>query len=218
MHDIDLIPEDYRRGKSQSRRLRGVLIAGILILLANGIGFAVIKYLSQQVETDIRLLEGQRNISNQQHSELNRLQDEHRGLDVQWQLLKGLQGGVSAERILLTVDRALKGDDVWFMNWQFTRAGVMTRLEDEAINSGYFIVVPRSGTGKSEEGLKIETHMTIDGQAVDHSALSEFVSRLIDQPGITNVKVLRTTLREQQEAKLVDFSLAISVFGKAGQG
>ena len=218
MHEIDLIPEDYRRGKQVSRILRNALIIAVVLLLINGVGFGAVKYLRQQVDTEIQRLQNQRNISNQQHSELKKLQAEHNELDVQWRLLMGLQGNVSAERILLMIDRAIEGEEVWFINWQFKRDGVMTRLESEAVNSGYFIVVPKDKPGKPEEGLKIETQMTIDGQAVDHSALSAFVSRLIDQPGITNVKVLRTLLREQKNAKMVEFSLAVSFAGNLEGG
>ena len=62
-----------------------------------------------------------------------------------------------------------------------------------------------------EETWKIETQMTIQGQSMDHSALSEFVLNLTRQPEIENVRVVNTQLSEVNNIKLVNFSLEIVV-------
>ena len=83
---------------------------------------------------------------------------------------------------------------------------------EEAVNTGYFIVVPAGSSTRQEETWKIETQMNIQGQALDHSAMSEFVLNLTLQPEIENVRIVNTSLRKSNnETKLVDFSLDIIV-------
>ena len=62
-----------------------------------------------------------------------------------------------------------------------------------------------------EETWKIETQMTLQGSAMDHSALSEFVLNLTRQADIEDVRVVNTQLAEINNIKLVKFSLEIVV-------
>ena len=57
----------------------------------------------------------------------------------------------------------------------------------------------------------IETEMKIDGEALDHAALSEFVSSLVDQPEIKSVRVVRTETVHFNQQPLVRFSLDVLV-------
>jgi len=51
--------------------------------------------------------------------------------------------------------------------------------------------------------------MEIRGQALDHSALSNFVRRLFVQPGIDDIRIRRTSLIDRNRADTVDFELAV---------
>jgi hypothetical protein len=57
----------------------------------------------------------------------------------------------------------------------------------------------------------MDTHMEIRGQAVDHSTLAQFVSRLLDQPRIEQVRVVNTRVRPLAAVEVVDFELAVVV-------
>jgi len=59
--------------------------------------------------------------------------------------------------------------------------------------------------------------MTIRGQALDYSALSGFVSRLLERPEIEDVRVLRSTLKKQRDSRLVEFNLAVTVANGTGR-
>ena len=60
--------------------------------------------------------------------------------------------------------------------------------------------------------------MTIQGQALDHVAMSKFVLNLTQQPEIENVRIVNTRLNESGAAKLVDFGLDIVVSARQRSG
>ena len=62
-----------------------------------------------------------------------------------------------------------------------------------------------------KEAWLIETQMKIDGEALDHAALSGFVSRLVSQAAIHSVRVVRTETVVVQQRPLVRFSLDVVV-------
>jgi hypothetical protein len=53
--------------------------------------------------------------------------------------------------------------------------------------------------------------MEIRGQAVDHSALARFVDRLIDEPRIEQVRIVKTRMQTYAAARVLDFELAVVV-------
>ncbi len=117
-----------------------------------------------------------------------------------------------------TIDRSLAGDELWFLNWRFRRAGVSVGPDQKTRNSGYFVVMPQGEQQSASQAWQIETHMQIKGQAIDHSALSRFVKSLFEQPEIHNVRVLKTSLRRYAATSVVDFDLAVVVNSNIGSG
>ncbi len=217
MNEIDLIPTDYRN--QIARRIwtkRLTMFMGILLLF-NTSAFAAFQYKTWQVESDINELQKQQAITTQQHNELAQLQEENTGLMKKWQLLKGLRTGVAAESMFETIDRALPGNDLWFSRWEFQRAGIVTGKTPKTVNTGYFIVVPSDEATTSDEAMRVQTHMKIVGQARDHSALSQFVKRLFQQPQIEDVRVVKTSLRRYTTMNVVDFDLAIVINTNVGE-
>ena len=118
--------------------------------------------------------------------------------------------------MFVTIDRALKDHDVWFTRWQFQRAGVLVGKEQVGVSTGYFIIVPEGERNNDEGTWQVETRMMIQGQAVDHAALSEFVDGLFAQPEIVDVRVQRTLLRPYPSTNVVDFDLAIVLNSNLG--
>ncbi|NNE64635.1 MAG: PilN domain-containing protein, partial [Gammaproteobacteria bacterium] len=59
--------------------------------------------------------------------------------------------------------------------------------------------------------------MLIQGQAMDHVAMSDFVTSLTRQPDIENVRIVSSRLNRGGQVKLVDFSLEIIVVGNIGR-
>lgn len=208
MADIDLIPLDYRTRlwlHSRVKRMAAVMVSMAIIAAA---AFAVFNYLATRIDRDITTLQQQQAITTQQREALTQLNEKKKSLDHQFKLLSGLRSGASAPTMFITIDRAMIGGDIWFLDWQFQRAGSAVEEPAEPASNGYFIIMPASSDNNTE-AWKIETHMTIRGQARDHSALSRFVRRLFEQPEIQDIRILNTSLAANRE--FVNFNLAVTV-------
>jgi hypothetical protein len=212
MNEIDLFPDDLRQRLLLTRWFKLAAISIVLLSLAIGGGFILLREVSAQVDEEIRQFQNQREISNANRQQLKLLDQQKQDFQQQLNLLSGLRSGASAEQMFVMIDRALPGPEVWLTNWKFRRAGTQVKATPETVSTGYFIVIPAGSSTRQEETWKIETHMNIQGQALDHSAISEFVLNLTRQPEIENVRIVNTRLGQPvNETKLVDFSLDIIV-------
>ncbi len=210
---MDLIPEDYKRYLQQLQLLqRWALVMFVLITISTSISFALV-YKADEFQKEIVKLEQKKAISSQQRNVLQTLEKDHKKLLVKHNILEKLRGGAVAENMFVTIDRALDGNNVWFKNWSFDRAGSKTSEQPKGVNTGYFIVIPESErtNKKQNEAWKIQTHMEVDGGARDHEALSSFVRRLLQQPQIGDVRILNTQQRTTADKTVVDFRLIITV-------
>jgi hypothetical protein len=210
MADIDLIPTDYRFQIWLRRSaLRFGLVLGTLSLVAAA-GYFGLVFATGRVRADVEALQARQAVTTQQRDELTRLEDTKRSYERQLALLQGLRSGAAAQAMFETVDRALV-DGVWFLDWEFRRAGSVVDEKPRTVATGYFIVVPAGEGRAAEETWKIDTHMAIRGQAQDYSALSNFVRGLLDQPEIQSVRVLESTLLPRATSAVVQFRLAVVV-------
>jgi len=208
VHDIDLIPASYRRERSFAIWIRwiGALLFALVMTTA---GARV--WLDSAIEsTDAKVanLQMQQTITSGERDQLAALTEDKKEFQDQLYLLKGLRSGAATTDLFGIIDQALAGDELWFRRWEFRRAGV-TNAEGQSIETGYFVVVSSDGT--QNDSWRVETHMTIDGQARDHAALSEFVQRLLSHPEIENVHVRRTELQRFATRSLVDFDIAVII-------
>ncbi|MGB5398179.1 MAG: hypothetical protein WBN96_13610 [Gammaproteobacteria bacterium] len=210
---MDLIPEDYKR---YLQKLRVIKISGISMLMFLSLSLLIavsLKYISDDYQQDIVVLEHKKAISSQQRSVLQDLEKQRNQLVKKHQVLEKLRGGALAEDMFVNIDRSLSGNNVWFKNWSFVRAGSVTNEEVSGVNTGYFIVIPENerASKKQQAAWKIQTHMEMNGQAIDHEALSSFVRRALQQPQIRDVRILNTQTRTYNDTAVVDFKLIITV-------
>jgi hypothetical protein len=146
----------------------------------------------------------------QQRVRLAELERERGDAQKRLSILDGLRGGTSSEALFFTVDDAfLRG--IWFLDWTFKRAGEIVENDGKAVQTGYFVVVPLDEPNQPNRAWRMDTHMEIRGQATDHSTLAQFVSRLLDQPRIEQVRVVNTRVRAFAAIEVVDFELAVVV-------
>jgi len=210
---MNLIPEDYKRYLLQLHILqRWGLVMVVIIVLSVSISFAL-KHRADEFQKEIVVLEKQKAISSQTRNLLQNLQKDHNKLLAKRGVLEKLRGGALAENMFVTVDRALDGNSVWFKNWRFDRAGSKSSETPKGVNTGYFIVIPEDGNSnkKTKEAWKIQTRMEVDGEAIDHEALSSFVRRLLQQPQIGEVRIINTRQQVHADITVVNFRLAIIV-------
>lgn len=209
MSDMDLIPQAYRTSRWQSHWLKrtGLLLGGLVGMLI--LSSVLLGVAAANAKSRVDGLQARQAVTAQQRAELERLAAEKTEFERQFRLLSGLRSGAAAEDMFVTIDRALTSDDVWFLEWQFQRAGVMVGDEIRTVNTGYFIVVPEGADHLAADDLRVQTHMTIRGQARDHSALSNFVRRLFAQPEIDDIRIGRTSLSRGNQRSIVSFDLEV---------
>ncbi|MDJ0939559.1 MAG: PilN domain-containing protein [Woeseiaceae bacterium] len=208
MADIDLIPNEYRTWLRQRSMLK---VYGSAFLALNVLVCAVallLDYAVTQSEKAAVQLRSANAITQQQQVQLDQLQSQRGEYERQWSLLRGLRAGAEVEDIFEIIDRSLVGEDLWFLEWSFRRAGVIVDGEQRGVETGYFIIVAEDGSATNAE-LKVETHMSVAGQARDHQALSRFVRNLFEQPDIKDVSVQRTSQARIGRSRVVDFDLTI---------
>lgn len=209
MAELDLIPQDYRDKLTQRSMLKRYLIAfallNVIILALAGL----LSQMTQKTSTRIEELKAQSAITAQQTEQLEVLAQEQSEFERRWSLLRGLRAGAAIEDIFRIIDQALVDDDLWFVDWSFRRAGVIVDGETRTIETGYFLIVPADNPAEVAPKWQVETHMTLEGRAVDHQALSTFVRALFEQPDIKDVSVRRTSLTDYANRRVVSFDLTI---------
>ena len=217
MSEIDLFPEDLRRKLLFQRWFKQAGVALLVMTLLCVGSFIALREANARIDGEISRFQSQREITNANRQQLEQLNEQKKNLRQQLDLLSGLRSGASAEQMFVMIDRALPGPDVWLTNWKFRRAGTPVENRQEAVNTGYFIVISSDSPTREEETWKIDTTMTIQGQALDHVAMSKFVLNLTQQPEIENVRIVNTRMNESDALKLVDFSLDIVVSTRGGR-
>lgn len=209
LNEIDLIPSDYRSQQWQRRALKMLAIGCGAIVATTVLGTAALSQATTRVQSQVTELQTQREVTSQQRAELESLSGRQTELEQQLAVLEGLRSGAAADTMSVTIDRALADHRVWFTRWQFQRAGVLVYEEQAGVQTGYFIVVPEDQRDGDSSVWQVETRMMIQGQAVDHAALSEFIDGLFAQAEIVDVRVQKTSRRSYGQVSVVDFDLAI---------
>ena len=209
MAELDLIPQDYRNWLKQRMMFRQYLIAfavlNIVVLASSG----VLAQMSKSAMGTVRDLQSQSAITEQQQVQLEQLREQQAEYERRWSLLRGLRAGAAVEDIFRIIDRSLTNNDLWFVDWRFRRAGVVVDGETQDVETGYFMIVLEDGNYSDNAEWQVETHMTINGQARDHQALSTFVRALFEQDSIRDVSVQKTSLTDYASGRVVEFELAI---------
>lgn len=208
---MDLIPRDYHEQLKLKGWCRDFGIAYVLVILAIVLLKADLARRADNLQREIDALQQHKIANTMQQNTFESLNAEANTLQKRVEILDGLRGGVPVRRIFLAFDEVLN-EDVWFTLWTFRRAGEITDVKPETVRTGYFIVIPQGASQSNrQQAWKLDTHMEIAGQAINHSALAALVRRLIDRPEIHDVKVLDTTLRNYGSTQVVNFSLAVIV-------
>lgn len=217
MTDIDLIPADYRERLRLHGWAKSMTIAVSVALILSIASYFMLNYMNKEITSRIFSIQEKQQISQQQSNVLTNLNGKKNNLQHQLSFLVGLRSGTEAQAMFKTIDDAMENNEVWFLNWEFRRAG--TAVESSAENkssNGYFIIIPATDDAQTPETWKIETHMTIKGQAKDHAALSRFVRKLFYQPDINDVRIISTS--RTPKARIVNFDLAVTVNSGSGTG
>ncbi len=207
MVEVDLIPSDYRAALRVSKWLRLFGFALAAALSALGFAYGVLDYDIGQRKAQIARLEARKAVTAQQRTVLDALQARKTELTKRLNQLTALRGGLAAQRMFRVVDRAMDGRDIWFSTWQFQRSGVAEENEPGGSGTSHPGTKNRRVLRADAKDWSNQTHMKIHGQALDHGILSRFVRRLLAEPEIRGVRILKTALRKYTSHRVVDFQL-----------
>lgn len=207
MREVDLIPASYREARRRNLWVKGFAAVTLVLVVSSAAARVFLDAAVEAVETEVERLQIQQTVTSAERDRLAAMTADKQSYEEQLYLLKGLRSGAAATDLFEIIDGALVGGEVWFRDWGFRRAGV-TDAGGQAIESGYFVMASDNG---SEDAWRVETHMTIVGQALDHAMLSQFAQRLLAHPEIENVHVKRTDLQRYATRSLVDFDLAVVI-------
>ena len=210
-HELDLIPETYRERLKIQRWLNYfAVLFTVIVIIAIGLKVKIDQQLNS-LKSDILILQKDKQVNIQQQQVFTDLQKQEKSLSAKFKILDGLRGGPPVRQIFLAIDRIINGD-IWFTHWRFTRTNKVTEVKPETIQTGYFIIIPEELSETSKpQAWEMKTHMEISGQAFNHSLLANFVSNLIRQPEVTDVKLINTSLRTYHEMQVVEFKMIVIV-------
>ncbi|MDD2799901.1 MAG: PilN domain-containing protein [Methylococcales bacterium] len=209
MHELDLIPADYRERERIQQKC--TIFIGILIVLV--VALAGLRFVLQQkvdtLQLQIQALEDGKKIKLEQQQKFNALLAQERMLNKRLEIFNGLRGGLSAKQLFLAIDRVMDGD-VWFNEWKLLRTSEINAVKTIHSTSGLVIPESENSAGQAQ-AWQLSTRMEITGQALDHSKLAAFVSRLMQQPEVQDVKVLNTNLKTYLSNQVIDFNMVVII-------
>lgn len=209
MSDMDLIPQDYRHWLTKRAMLRNYGLVLVALLILTVAAYFAISHAAQNTNAELSKLKFASANFQRQRIQLDETNKMYAEYSSQWSMLRGLRAGAAVEDIFRIVDQSLPADDIWFVGWQFRRAGVVVDGVSRGVETGYFIITENNSGGTQEENWQVETHMTIRGQARDHQALSSFVRSLFSQVDVKDVNVSKTSTVNYEEGQVVEFNIAV---------
>jgi cell division protein FtsB len=214
MSDIDLIPASYRNSLLLTNRLKLFVFVFLILLIIISVSKIVLQSYMSKESNAINLLKHSQAELIKNRAEIDQLQSKYDFLEKRMNILNKLRGGPPVKEVFLAIEHALN-DQVWFLDWRFLRAGEYTPAKQEAVNTGYFIIIPADSsteTDGEQRAWKMSTFMKIRARATNHSALSAFVSRLNHEAIIAEVKIISTRTSKSIEMNdAVDFELTVIV-------
>ncbi|MGP1677356.1 MAG: PilN domain-containing protein [Burkholderiales bacterium] len=203
---VDLIPQDYRRALRLRRWLRAFCWACAGVALLTGVarlGLAQRVRAEQAGLAAVRKLEA---ASGAHRAKLADLQARRDAAEQQTKALESLRGPAVIAELFFAIDAAISGK-VWFSELSFARGEDLAAAKPQARTAGTIIPVPPPAGAAARVWQRGQIH----GEALDHSTLAEFISRLGSQPGIGQVRLINTSARNYTGMQVVDFQLTALV-------
>jgi Tfp pilus assembly protein PilN len=217
MADIDMIPRSYRDGVRVQRALRSYGLALGALLLA---GVAAAGLLHWRLAVATPQLDALRARTSEAETLRTRLaaSTAHQGaLEQDAQALAALRGTGGSTRLADALDAALN-DKVWFDTLRFARTEELLRAPlPSPLPSGTLTTraSTRPGAPPGPQTWRVARHIEVEGQALDHAALTAFLGALSANPVLADVRFLKSTAAAGEGPELVAFSVTGTVPVKA---
>ena len=207
MTDVNLIPGDYTRQQNIRKTVKrfiycfaALLLLGFVARTALGVVYNYEKSRAEKLKSGEVLME-------EQKKQLDQLAAKKEGLQFRLDMLEDLRGGPPAKEMFVILNKAIN-ESVWFTKINFSRADEERDSSLKGRSTGYFIVVPKEEQERADKTSWQNTgRINITGMSLTHSALAEFVNRLLAQPQIKTVQVQNTHSRKYLETSVVEYEI-----------
>lgn len=171
MHEMDLIPDSYRRVQKSKKVLIGFAVLYVLLLSSIFVGKFVLNTRTSNIEAQLTQLQAQKKTVTEQNEKIRTLEQKRSVVMKQLDFVGLLKKGSVAGTTFQLFDRVLN-DTVWMDEWTYQAVALEAQGHDK----------------------KNVYNINIKGKAVDHAALSAFVERLLAEPEVFDVVVTKSAM------------------------
>jgi cell division protein FtsB len=208
MSEMDMIPGDYRQGRSGRRLLRRFIVACVVVLCCIGLARMLLGYLIWRENVQVVRLEQQEQVVEQNKARTEGFRQQKQVTEQQLAALNKLRGRDRVALFLRSIDNVYI-EGVWLDSLHFMRRNGTGKLQAPgAVNSG-IIVVPNGA--ETAQSLQIDQGAEMIGHAMNHTMLAEFMRNLGKQPTVADLRLIDTGTRNYTNIQVVDFNLSLQL-------
>jgi Tfp pilus assembly protein PilN len=201
MHEIDLIPADYRHARALHRAVqRCALLIGALAALAAAAA-GVLRHGTAVARAEIAELDKAVAMAEQQQAAIDALTLQKQAIEAQTTLRSGLSAEAPVDDLIAAIGTAAVDAGVWFRSWRIERLGAVVPAAPTGAES-FFVVEPGS------QGSGVRSQIVIAGRAADVGGVSALVQTLSTDERIDRVQLQRVS-RDAVE-QIVAFELELT--------
>lgn len=206
MSEMDMIPGDYRQGRSSRRLLRRFIVACVVVLCCIGLTRMLLGYLIWRENVQAVRLEQQEQVVKQNKARTEEFRQQKQVTEQQLTALNKLRGHDRVALFLRSIDNAYI-EGVWLDSLHFMRRnGAGTLQAPGAANSG--IIAAAKG---AETALQANHGAEMIGHAMNHTKLAEFMRNLGKQPAVASLRLIDTGTRNYANTQVVGFNLLLQL-------
>jgi len=220
MAEFDLIPKEYAQTQLLRRRVKGFAIALASMLVIVALAWLGLALATQVESAKVARLQKEGQISAQARAKADEYRAQKLTAEKQLSALDELRGRDRVMLLLSAIDAAyLNG--VWFDEIRYFRGEALPTRSLNALpgdsRAGIIVVPKEPAPGSAPQASGIEQHVELSGHALNHSVVAQFMRALGSRPGIADVRLLDTGLRNYARVQVIDFKLSLLVDEKAGR-
>lgn len=206
MSEMDMIPGDYRQGRSGRFLLRRFIMACVVVLCCIGLARMLLGYLIWRENVQAVGLEQREQMVEKNKARTEEFRQQKQVTEQQLAALNKLRGRDRVALFLRSIDDAYI-EGVWLDSLHFMRRNGTGSLQAPgAANSG--IIVVQKG---AETALQMNLGAEMIGHAMNHTRLAEFMRNLGKQSTVADLRLIDTGTRNYTNFQVVDFKLTLQL-------
>jgi hypothetical protein len=201
MHEIDLIPADYRHELGIKRTIRRVGLAVGTLVAAAAVAAAALSHAASTARAEVAQLNAAAASAEVERAAIDVITRQKQALEAQATLRSGLRARAPLDELMAAIGRAAVDAGVWFRSWRIERVGEVVPAAPAGAEA-HFVVEPGS------DGSRVRSEIVIVGRATDVGGVSALAQALGADGRFARIQVQRVA--RDASGDLVDFELALT--------